>query len=246
MAINIPEYFNNNLREIIVRFEKYFLGLNQEAHQLTSTTKENRYPEVFFAVKEELKSRKVNPRKVMSFGCSTGEECLTLQEYFPNSKIIGVDINKKNLRKCQRKIRHENFRFIYSDPQLIQNEAPLDIIFCMSVLCRWEETELVTNCDKIYPFAKFEQQVELMDRILDPGGLLIIYNSNFRFSDSRIYSRFQPICIDVLRDSGFVHKFNKRNQKIFDDYHECIFRKLHGPNASEQIHNKDSECQNNN
>lgn len=236
MALNIPEYFNNYLSEIIGRFEKYKLGLNQEAHQLTNTTKKDRYPEIFKAVKEEFKRRHKNPGKVMSFGCSTGEECLTLQEYFPNSRIIGVDINKRNLRKCQQRIQHENFRFIYSDPQLIKIEAPLDIIFCMSVLCRWEETEIVTECSEIYPFTKFEQQVELVDQLLDPGGVLVIYNSNFRFSDSNIYSRYQPIYTDVLRDSGFVHKFNKRNEKITNIYRECIFRKLHGPYASEQIH----------
>ena len=40
--------------------------------------------------------------KILSYGCSTGEEVLTLRNYFPNAHIIGAEINKHSLAKCRQ------------------------------------------------------------------------------------------------------------------------------------------------
>ena len=154
MVIKIAEYLNNHLRHAWIKVNKCQLGLNHDAHQLTNTTKTHRYPEIFNAIKQVHLNCPLGTEKIMSFGCSTGQECLTIQQYFPNAKILGVDINQKNLRKCKRSIHDRNIEFLHSVPRLINQKAPFDIIFCMSVLCRWEETEFVTNCEKIYPFEK--------------------------------------------------------------------------------------------
>ena len=61
---------------------------NQKSH----TTYYDRYPKIL----KEIKGIIPSPSQILSFGCSTGKECETLQElYFPNIKIIGLDINEK-------------------------------------------------------------------------------------------------------------------------------------------------------
>ena len=60
-------------------------------NQKTPATSYNRYPEIF----KEIKGIIPSPNQILSFGCSTGIECETLQElYFPNIKIIGLDISE--------------------------------------------------------------------------------------------------------------------------------------------------------
>ncbi|GJM28471.1 MAG: hypothetical protein DHS20C17_11060 [Cyclobacteriaceae bacterium] len=225
MALNIAEYLRNNFNQLLVKYQKYETRLNPQAHQLTSVTKIDRYPGIFNAVKDCYPLNQRGPKKILSFGCSTGEECATLRNYFPGCEIVGADINRKNLKKCREKFDDDYLSFIYSDPDLIRKESPYDIIFCLSVLCRWEETELVNNCEDIYPFSRFEQQLNLLDQVLSPGGLLVIYNSNFRFSDSKLYRNYRVMNSCFIEESGFVHKFDLKNNKIHEPYVECIFKK---------------------
>src|SRR5687767_8594892 len=78
-----------------------FRKLVKEQHQLTSVTATDRYPELFTEVRSVVHDKR--NLSILSFGCSTGEECFTMQSYFPNARITGVDINKSNLRKANRK-----------------------------------------------------------------------------------------------------------------------------------------------
>jgi chemotaxis methyl-accepting protein methylase len=48
-------------------------------------TAPNRYPEIFAAAVAAAAAA----RRILSFGCSTGEECVSLAEYFPKAEIIG-------------------------------------------------------------------------------------------------------------------------------------------------------------
>ena len=51
-------------------------------NQNHTTTLYNRYPKVF----QEIKDIVIDPKNILSFGCSTGEECITMQElYFTNN-----------------------------------------------------------------------------------------------------------------------------------------------------------------
>ena len=60
-------------------------------HQTTPLTFPNRFPEVFSECARYFGDR--TNLRILSFGCSTGEEVLTLREYFPTAEIVGADIN---------------------------------------------------------------------------------------------------------------------------------------------------------
>jgi trans-aconitate methyltransferase len=89
----------------------------------------NRYPEIFGAAVAALP----NAQKVLSFGCSTGEECVTLSSYFPGALIVGADINPMNLWKA-RKHRSDRVRFTYASDRTLRRMGPFDAVFCMAVL----------------------------------------------------------------------------------------------------------------
>jgi chemotaxis methyl-accepting protein methylase len=184
-------------------------------HQNDITTKLNRYPEIFNFCNE---NKPKNNCKILSFGSSTGEELVSLAMHFGESEIHGVEINTE----CtdQSKIITKNVDRIKVS-QCIPDEK-FDIIFCMSVLCRWPETQTINDCSHIYKFEQFEDAVNEIDKHLNENGLLIIFNSSFIFEDVEISKKYESI---FSSNDAQVHKFSKENKKINTNYKKCVFRK---------------------
>lgn len=197
-------------------------------HQISTATKYDRYPAIFKATAELIGAGSPNickNLKVLSFGCSFGEEIKTLKDtYFPYSRIDGVEINGDCIEFCRERFGSDNI--IHSYDSFKHNTTRYNVIFAMSVLCKWEETKGVKNCSKIYPFIKFDQQIFDLTQKLSPGGVLVIYNSNFCMFESSVYNNFNPITRD-FGGSGFVHKFNSKNKRIDIEYPDVIFKKKH-------------------
>ena len=72
---------------------------SKNVHQTTSLTYMDRYPTIFSACRDYFDGKK--DLKILSYGCSTGEEVLTLRRYFPDAHIIGADINKHSFAICR-------------------------------------------------------------------------------------------------------------------------------------------------
>lgn len=197
--------------------------LVREQHQLTSVTATNRYPELFSEVRSIWKEKSTT--SILSFGCSTGEECFSLISYFPKAKIVGADINNANLREARRKLRDENIEFVYSTPEAIAERGQYDIIFCLSVLCRWEETKDLENCAHVYSFEKFSNTVAMLSEQVKPGGLLVIFNSNFNFEETHSFKNFKILPTPEVLSSGFVHRFDSNNNRIKSVHKHCVYQK---------------------
>lgn len=217
--------FNNYYELFKSRIDKFFRRFYTHQHQLTSTTAADRYPQLFREAARVFGG--ANGGKILSFGCSTGEECFSLKKYFPQATIVGVDINKRNLTKAIKKNRFKDVSFFHSTNENIKNNGGYDLIFCLSVLCRWEDTKNVSNCEQLYPFEKFEMTVGSLADSLLPNGLLVVYNSNFRFEDTGTFNNhdFEIIPSPTVSDSGFVHKFDRNNNRITEIHAHCIYRK---------------------
>lgn len=215
-------WISNNLMYWRSRADMIFRKFYKQQHQLTSVTASNRYPELFAAAQMNAATH----GKILSFGCSTGEECFSLQGYFPDSAIVGVDINARNIKTAIRRNTSPTIKFLYSSPEIISAEGKYDLIFCLSVLCRWEDTKFVDNCEEIYPFSKYEETVEMLAQELTVGGLMVIYNSNFRFEDTKIFaSGFEIVPTPQISDSGFVYKFDINNNRLTESHKYCIYRR---------------------
>lgn len=192
-------------------------------HQISNHTEKNRYPEIFkYAAYLTIKNQ--NIPDILSFGCSSGAECHTLRSYFNNGNIVGYDIFKHNIKRANKKNNDNNIHFTSEWTHVSQ--LKYDIVFLMTVLCRSPHTSNKNDCSKIYSFNQFENQILLLNEVIKTGGLLVIYNANFRFTDTKLSQRYKAIEIPGYGDSGIVPKFD-RNNKLLDDqvYVFSIFKK---------------------
>jgi hypothetical protein len=202
-------------------------------HQLASDTEVDRYPEVFRFVSDEIRRSGREDGAILSYGCSTGDECFTLRQYLPGSSIVGVDLRRKNLATCRARNQDPRIRFLRSTSTTVRSEAPYEAVFAMSVLCRWPATSNRRHSDSVYPFRRFEKAVALLDSVVKPAGLLVIYNANFRFTDSEVSKAYQPLTVPGLDDSGFVQLFSVDNEVLSNQiYPFAVFRKLASPEES--------------
>lgn len=195
-------------------------------HQQKTSTSLNRYPEIFSAARVYFSTHNSGNLRILSFGCSRGDECFSLRTYFPNAQIIGVDVDRVALWTARRRNNDSRVRFALSNEKNIARASPLDAVFCMSVLCRWPETKDLEDISAVYPFERFQQSVVCLDRYLKPGGLLVIANSNYRFCDTNIYNRYTPVSIPYIVSTGFVKLFDVNGQALKTSaYTDVIFAK---------------------
>jgi hypothetical protein len=129
------------------------------------------------------------------------------------------------LRKARNKNTDSAIKFIYSSDETLAAEGKYTAIFCLSVLCRWEDTKDLADCSDVYPFWRFDETVSFLSEQLEENGILVIYNSNFRFEDTAVSGGFEILSTPAMSDSGFVHKFDSYNKRIYLHHRHCIYRK---------------------
>jgi SAM-dependent methyltransferase len=201
----------------------------RRAHQLANDTEPDRYPEIFRSVATVMRSSGTEAGSILSYGCSTGEECFSLRGYLPEASIVGADVRRAARAQASARNHDPAIRFIPARESDLASNGPYDAIFAMSVLCRYPATLGRRSCSRIYPFKRFEAAATTLDRVLRPGGLLVIYNANFRFTDTSAARRYESLPVPGLDDSGFVDLFSSSNQRLEDQvYPHAVFRKYSG------------------
>lgn len=202
--------FNAEYRSLILL--KYFKG--QHAHQISNYTAYNRYPDLFLKSKELIGDRR--NIKILSFGCSTGEEVYTLRQYFPDALIIGVDINKHNIQKAISKNNDPKIIFSYNIDETIQNNGPFDIIFALAVLQRTQNRhESTFDSSHIYPFNKFNTQITQLNCYLKSNGIFTIDFADYLFEDTDVASQYHALkgTHNVISDRLMFNTDNQRMKK---------------------------------
>lgn len=183
-------------------------------HQTTVLTWPDRYPGIFAACRSQLGDGP--ERRILSFGCSTGEEVLTLRRYFPAARIVGAEINRRSLDVCRRLAVDDRIAFVRSDPTTIRKHGPYDAIFCMAVLQRTPHAIAVrgtTSLRWIYPFKKFDRQVDELDGHVKQGGLLIVHNTQYVFADASAAHRYVPLEV-AGQEVDPVVKFDRFSRRL--------------------------------
>jgi SAM-dependent methyltransferase len=152
----------------------------------------DRYPWLFRFAAGELAQRE--PLKLLSFGCSRGDEVLTLHEYFPRATIKGIEIDPRNVAQCRARAQSPRLSFAQASNTANEMSASYDAIFCLAVLCLGDlTTSGAERCDPDLRFADFERIVTDFARCLKPGGLLLLHTTNFRFEDTAVAENFEEV-----------------------------------------------------
>lgn len=171
----------------------------ERLHQTAALTCMNRYPQIFGACRDLCVARQ--DLRILSFGCSSGEEVITLRQYFPDAYIVGADINPESLAQCRRQPVDARMAFVLSEPTAIAAHGPFDLVFCMAVLQRTPrlvEAERLTSLKKLYPFERFDRQVAELDSYLRRTGLLVIHHTQYFFRDTSVAGKY------VVLDEGRI------------------------------------------
>jgi SAM-dependent methyltransferase len=189
-------------------------------HQISHYTEINRHPDLFSICKDYLKE---NSRpKILSFGCSTGEEVYTLQKYIPAAEIIGVDISKWCIKVCKKKFQGQGLSFMHTLSGQFRKETDFNAIFCLAVFQHPENRNNKNNeYSTKYLFQNFEDQLELLDKKLKPHGLLIIDNCDFNFTDTIIAANYYPLDTPgnlLLQDRPLFDKSNCKVSNTTNNY----------------------------
>jgi SAM-dependent methyltransferase len=188
----------------------------------------DRYPWLF----EFARSRVADgaATRLLSFGCSRGDEVFSLRKYFPAAAIKGIDIDPQNIARCMARLpSSESPAISFAAAATTKDEmsASYDAVFCLAVLCLGDLTNSgVQCCNPHLYFEDFDRMVADFARCLRPGGILVLHTTNFRFCDSSVAAEFDVVleadpaqlAPDVLFD---------RDNKLMKGvrYHPVAFRK---------------------
>ena len=189
----------------------------KNVHQTTALTALNRYPRIFAACRDYFGGKR--DLNILSFGCSTGEEVLTLREYFPDARITGAEINRRSLAVCRNLQTDDKISFVYSEFSELQKCGRFDAIFCMAVLQRTPHhiaEKKIRSLKKIYPFEKFERQIVELDKLLVPHGLLVIKFAQYSFNDTSVAAKYQALSNQPPPNGDGALLFDKNSELIGD------------------------------
>ncbi|MGE0741944.1 MAG: class I SAM-dependent methyltransferase [Hyphomonadaceae bacterium] len=196
--------------------------------QTRGSTSYNRYPKTFAAAAELTKRACGNGARVLSFGCSIGEECVALAElHFTNAndRIFGVDVDARAIDQARASRAHDRVTYFASGDSGLDVAGPFDAIFAMSVLCVWPETRDLADISSIFPYERFLATCHELDLRLKIGGLLVIHNANYRFLQTPLKRRYEAVSMPH-RETILVHQFHRQGHKLAKRSNQRVFRKL--------------------
>jgi 2-polyprenyl-3-methyl-5-hydroxy-6-metoxy-1,4-benzoquinol methylase len=137
------------------------------AFQPFNDTFEDRYPRIFEFVQGELGA--TSEIRILSYGCSTGDEVFSLRRYLSRAIIRGVDINPGNIAVCRRRFKKSpdaHITFATAHSTAAEPSGTYDAIFCMAVL-RHGSLGLpgVTRCDHLIRFEDFARAARISSAV---------------------------------------------------------------------------------
>lgn len=220
-------------RPRLVRAAILRIARSSQLFQPWNDTEEDRYPEVFGFIARQLANRQ--DVRVLSFGCSTGEEVLSLRRYLPGAHLKGVDISGANIADCRRRshaVGETAMEFERAGSAANEPSEKYDAVLAMAVFRHGSVHAFDESCAGRIRFEAFERSVTELGRCLRPGGLLAVEHANFRFADTVLAAEFE----EVLRrprtaaDAG-TPLFDRQDRRIrpAPRHIGVVFRKRGGP-----------------
>ena len=191
-----------------------------KVHQTAPFTWLDRYPDLF-----DLTAKLApDAARILSFGCSTGEELISLRARFPDAEIVGAEINARSRAIALANVAGDA-RTTLVAPQDVA--GLFDVVFALSVLQRdprgiaalVEAKHLAAR----YPFARFDEGVCSLAARLRHGGLLCVTNALYRVEDSSVAAELEPISNSPLMDRALLGPDGRR---LDNQIARTIFRKV--------------------
>jgi 2-polyprenyl-3-methyl-5-hydroxy-6-metoxy-1,4-benzoquinol methylase len=164
----------------------------EERFQPYPHTLPDRYPWLFDFAATALTD--IPAPRLLSFGCSKGDEVFSLCRRFPGAAIKGVDIDPANIAACRARADDDGLTFETASNTRAEPSGHYDAVFCLAVLCHGDLTVTrARTSEPLLRFAGFERTVADLARCVKPGGLLFLHTTNFRFCDTTLAGGFEVV-----------------------------------------------------
>lgn len=194
--------------------------------QVSTHTLPDRYPWLFgYAAQTIADGRGV---RLLSFGCSRGEELLALRRRFPRAQLRGLDIDPVSIAAARLRgaLAGADLSCAVAADTRAEPAAAYDAIFCLAVLVHGTLTARQALCSEpLLYFADFERQVGDFHRCLKDGGYLFLHTTNFRLCDTALAERFEVALTATPEQMAPDIKFGPDNRRLPDQYYAVGFRK---------------------
>lgn len=172
-------------------------------------TEENRYRDIFEYIKLELFTNtdtvqnKVN--RIMSFGCSYGLECLTLNDVF-GSRVDGIDIDEDITSHNIQNNTNDLIEY-YTDMSTIQSRM-YDMVCCMSVLCHYQMNSDNVELKNKYKIERFQETLMNIDKHVKVNGYLVIYDGQYLLDDTELHDKYEFVMTycDINNKICFIYR----------------------------------------
>lgn len=164
-----------------------------------TTTGWDRYPDEFALARAELALLGPTLRgpAILSFGCSSGVELLTLRQYFPTARIHGIDANPLAVRSARKRVRAAGERasitVVRGSDASTEAPASYDLVLALAVFRHAGLNVSPATTSGVLDFADFERTVTGLAAAVRPGGILMLRHANFRFGDCAVAAGFDQI-----------------------------------------------------
>jgi len=149
-------------------------SLNRQ-FQLSDETRPDRFPKILNLAQRSHP----NAKRVLSFGCSHGDECFALAKLFPEAEIIGADISKNVIRSAVRRRNELGLKNVLFTSNLPPGQ--FDVVTALMVFFSIYEP---IPKDQFYAGVN-----ELAEERVAPGGVILFHGLEFPFENPR----FAPI-----------------------------------------------------
>jgi hypothetical protein len=143
--------------------------------------------------------------RILSFGCSLGDELASIRLLFPAAKVFGCDVDAEVLALAQGSVGALAEIFPASEAA-IRARGPFDLVCAFSCLCVHPPPP--GRFADAFPHSRFEDLIGLLAEVIAPGGALALYNAAYLFQRTAPFGGFTPVRSDVICRSGFTNLYD--------------------------------------
>ena len=151
--------------------------------------------------------------KILSFGCSMGDELASIKLLFPTAQVYGCDIDEAALATAERSVGGLAEIFL-STEEAIRARGPFDLVCAFSCLCMHPPPR--GPFAEAFPYARFEEMTALLGDVVAPGGVLALYNTSYLFQHTPSFADFTAVRSDVICRNGFINLYDKAGEILVE------------------------------